>query len=392
MDLSFALFSLSENEKFTIEAMLDKKEEGMGGARATRVLVMPTHNIDEDGCLNGFAYQGADTLHVGGAPFSRSMFHGLAICECITDSKDVARLIEKPEECTKALRLLYDSLAEQREGPAASVSEAKFSCIPCDVNGLGGHIAGSIPMRRAVDNKDWALDPPRMMGVFQAHIRNPGGARRHAIFVACDGGCDAASNEYYNMMLDLNTGATLAEAVTCEETWWLQKACARARNRILFLTCEALGLSPQTTTTDTHAHVPHTVAVPVCETLRHDISRNDSGSVQILNHAIDTTRVKNGMLCTMHPSEGIWLFGGAQRPAVNNTFGGMFGDKRKCGYFPTHSFATESKEHPGITVASSSGKKRYIHFNNEFLQHLQSMGWLRDYGICELIPIATVTA
>jgi hypothetical protein len=52
---------------------------------------------------------------------------------------------------------------------------------------------------------------------------------------------------------------------------------------------------------------------PVCETLTHDISRVRDNAVQILNHAVDTTRVQNGIIVKMHPAEGLWLFRGAPR-------------------------------------------------------------------------------
>ncbi len=41
---------------------------------------------------------------------------------------------------------------------------------------------------------------------------------------------------------------------------------------------------------------------------------------------------------------------------------------------------------------SGAARRRYLHFNNSFLQHLQAMGWDRDYGIVELVPIAVVHA
>ena len=73
-----------------------------------------------------------------------------------------------------------------------------------------------------------------------------------------------------------------------------------------------------------------------------------------------------------------------------NTFGSMFGDHSVCGAFPTHSFATDDKRHAGITVGSGADRKRYIHFNNRFMQNLQDMGWERDYGVVECVPIAVV--
>ena len=37
-------------------------------------------------------------------------------------------------------------------------------------------------------------------------------------------------------------------------------------------------------------------------------SRQRDGKITILSKCTDTTRVQNGVLCSMHPSEGFWLF------------------------------------------------------------------------------------
>ncbi len=60
--------------------------------------------------------------------------------------------------------------------------------------------------------------------------------------------------------------------------------------------------------------------------------------------------------------------------------------------FPTHTFETNDKNRPGIINGVGAARRRFLHFNNVFMQHLQSMGWDRDYGVVELIPIAVVHA
>eukprot|EP00961_Rhodomonas_salina_P012209 164477-Rhodomonas_salina.1 len=94
---------------------------------------------------------------------------------------------------------------------------------------------------------------------------------------------------------------------------------------------EALQLRPRASVVDTHSMESNRIVTPVCETLRHDLQRNQDGSVLILNHAVDTTKVKNGIIVKMHESEGLWLFRGAPRPNASNAFGGMFGDAQRCG-------------------------------------------------------------
>ncbi len=160
--------------------------------------------------------------------------------------------------------------------------------------------------------------------------------------------------------------ATLNEVPDCEETWWLRKASSRARARIMYMVrtlclrwplctsdaafgqaAVALGLTPRGIVDDVHSQDGCKIMTPVCETLTHDVSRVrenqvppttpreharapvtlGASQVQILNHAVDTTRVQNGIVVKMHPTEGMWVFRGATRVTTgNNVFGGMFGD------------------------------------------------------------------
>eukprot|EP00961_Rhodomonas_salina_P092010 1238091-Rhodomonas_salina.1 len=60
----------------------------------------------------------------------------------------------------------------------------------------------------------------------------------------------------------------------------------------------------------------------------------------------------------MHPSEGLWLFRGAPRANGGNAFGGMFGDIKVCGAFPTHMFETESKQHAAMVCGSGAQRRR----------------------------------
>ena len=37
-------------------------------------------------------------------------------------------------------------------------------------------------------------------------------------------------------------------------------------------------------------------------------NRQRDGNVTVLSKCMDTTRIRNGVVCSMHPSEGFWLF------------------------------------------------------------------------------------
>eukprot|EP00961_Rhodomonas_salina_P283111 3826139-Rhodomonas_salina.1 len=279
VDRRFALYDVDDDELRTCTQITENAADG------SRITLMPTHHVDKHGRLNGFRLLAANSCHTGGGPFSQEMFFGIGVCEVLAPAQDVARLISTADACRAQLL----QLVEQIRADADSKGAASFKCIPQDIQGVHRGAATTSHVlsqaRRAVDNRDWAPEEPTMLGVYQGHVRNSSGERRHAIFIACEGGCVKAANEYYNMMLDLGEDATLAEAVECEETWWLQKACSRARNRIMFQAAEALGLRPKASVVDTHSLHSHRIVTPVCETLRHDLQRCSGNTAQILNHA-----------------------------------------------------------------------------------------------------------
>lgn len=385
IDHSFQLFPPSEDEESTARYITQRLKV------PAQMTIVPTHHINDMGEFTGFHLAANKSCFVGDAPFNQQMFFGLSACACQTTDAEMAKILADRDGYQRRL----DRLIESINGDLLNGAKpASFECIPFDTHGTCTDNIESTRIkstwRKGVDNAAWALEPPKMLGVFHGYIRLPSGERSSRLFVVCDSGCQNACVEYYNMMLDLGADATLEEAVHCEETWWLQKACSRARNRLIFLTCEALGLAPQQSMTDIHSHDGCKVAVPVCETLRHDFYMNRAQQVVFLNSCVDTTRVQNGILCKMHETEGVWVFRGAPRANSNSMFGGMFGARNRVSVFPMETYETNSRAVPSISCATGRGRKQYLHFNNDFIQNLTMSGWERDYGITELVPIAVV--
>jgi hypothetical protein len=143
---------------------------------------------------------------------------------------------------------------------------------------------------------------------------------------------------------------------------------------------------------DIHAYDPTSLAVLTSDTLEHDMSCIPGTRVAVHNMCTDTTRHMNGIVANMHPSEGVWLFRGAQR---NTSYGGMFGDHGVCGAFPTS--APQVKRQQSITVQDAHTvvrmhsqpvkKAQYMCFDEAYFKTLESMQWNRDNGYIELVPI-----
>lgn len=385
IDTSVQLFPLSEDEESTSQHILHCLKTN------AKMTILPTHNVNEMGQFSGFKLVASSQCHVSNAPFNEEMFCGLAACMCQTSDNDVARILGNRDEYKAKLLDLINSIDDTL---ANGSKPASFSCIPSEVNGISmtnntvTHIKST--WRKGVDSEQWALEKPKMLGVYHGYIRLPSGEKQAKLFVVCDGGCNTACVEYYNMMLDLGKTATLSEAARCEETWWLRKACSRARNRLLYLACEALSLVPQQSITDVHSHDPVKIAAPICETLRYDFFQTNDDHVTFLNCCVDTTRIQNGILCKMHNTEGLWVFKGAPRSNSNSFFGGMFGRKDHLSVFPMQTNEITNKKMPKISSMVDGKLKHFLHFNNDFLQNLTKTGWDRDYGIVELVPVVDI--
>jgi hypothetical protein len=172
------------------------------------------------------------------------------------------------------------------------------------------------------------------------------------------------------------------------------------------------------------------LAVPTIDTVTHDMhadvgegSRAGSGSVHLFDGCVDVGDIRNGVLCSMHPSEGFWIFRGQQHRANGtNQYGIGWGTQegRAAAAIPTavtklkKSSAKDREQPPhAIAVTNDSASivriamvervdpatgmeippKRerdamYQFFDQAYLANLeQSMGWPRDRGAVECIPI-----
>lgn len=60
---------------------------------------------------------------------------------------------------------------------------------------------------------------------------------------------------------------------------------------------------------DVQAHLGgEELATYTSDTVEHDILPHGDGRVAVYNLCTDTTRHMNGVVTSMHPSEGVWLF------------------------------------------------------------------------------------
>lgn len=405
---SYGLHALHPDEEATLAVLRPS-------ARSLRLL--PTHCINEQSELEGFAMS-VDERALGEVlPVNHSMFMGHSLFECRMRgggliNRDVVRLMGAGEEANSAaLASLVRRIRDQSQG-----KEASFECAPDNADaviGLQGahtHVSRSLG-RRAVDSVRWYAEAPSVSGLYHAMVRGfQKDTRQHKLFIGVSGGCPTCCDRFYNLMLDVGHEWTCREVAMSEEVWWLRKACQRARCMVARQIADEFGLEIATQR-DVHGYDSWPIGVPTVDTTEFDLVHNEgAGVVTLYNAACDTTSIRNGVLCHMHPSEGYWLFKGSPRPSARGTsFGSMFGCADVCGVFPTrapcyrpgfgspsHVFGYDAPcvrrlDAPPRAKGTDGGTVHQC-FDEAFMRNLEVMGWNRDHGVVELVPIAVCVA
>jgi hypothetical protein len=326
-------------------------------------------------------YTSADKL-----PIVRNMFHGTTVVQCNMDEQDILKLMSQPEiNKQKMLEFLQDI--------DTNCVPAKLECIPENASALTSSGTIHATGMKSVDSQHWSPEIPERIGIYHAYVRGYNrDVRTHRLFIACSGGLNRACDAFCNLVIDVGKHWTMHDVMVSEEAWWLKKACQRSRCKLIKQLADKFNIDV-THIEDIQAYNPSYMAIPTSDTLEHDISLLSNGRIAVYNMCIDTTKNMNGMVCNMHPSEGVWLFRGASRGAC---FGSMYGDHSTCGVFPVKFPLIHKKHQNSITVQDSNcivrlhskpSKENYMCCDENYFKNLEKMQWNRDNGYAELIPI-----
>ena len=383
----FELHPLSGDEGATCASMVEREA-------SARLLVMPTHHVDEFGDLTGFRFDCDASAPGSCLPVSRRMFFGHTLAECLDGEGSILRLMSDGAENRGRMGRFLEGVERGCAGRSALLD-----CVPDNsdaLSGSGGLLQGTD--LRTVDCKVWSPEVPASIGVYHAYLRGYNrDVRAHKMFIACSGGLEKASDEFCNLLIDVGRKWTAQEVAVSEEAWWLRRACYRGRCRLIRSLADAFGLRVQGIQ-DIQAREPVGMAISCTDTLEHDLYHHGgSGVVSVFNGCADTTRPFNGLLARMHPLEGAWLFRGASR---SGGFGSTFGSRRVCGAFPVTQPVVQRGGSVLVPTAADSvvrlrsesvvGKQprqSVMCFDEAYFRTLERMQWNRDNGFVELMPI-----
>ena len=378
--------ALVPDEQATIDTMTQNAEA---------IDLLPTHCINSKNEMQGFRLKVCADAKGSALCVNRTMFFGHSLFECYSAdniiNQDVVRLMGRDNVAD--MQELMDSFNHREV--------ATLGCIPQNTDALMSSDLMSVNVsyasgRRYVDSKPWRPDQPLRMGLYHAMVRGyQKDNRQHKLFVAVSGGCSKCCDMFYNLLMDVGDQWTAKEVFDSEEVWWLRKACQRARCMVASQVAQKFGLTIQEYN-DTHSYNTQKIAVPTVDTIEHNIVSSD-GYVSITNHCSEVSLHQNGLLCAMHPVEGYWLFRGNTRSSTKVT---NFGSLHSCnfGVFPTNAprykIGYGSPSYVGghdnrLIVRSAPVSKDHVYqcFDEHFLRTLSDMGWNRDHGVVELMPI-----
>lgn len=422
IDIQYCLHPLSPDECDIYSSLVEYPD--------CHITAMPNHCINSNGDAEGFVYRCDSGEPATRLPVCRDMFFRHSMVECFAEDQHILSLLLRPQRVLEKLVNVVQRIHEESRG-----CEATFDCMPENDDGRadawgGQNFAssniGSYLSQRTADCRDWKPEMPRMAGIFHAYIKDfRRSTRTHKMFLVVTGGCRLASDIFFNLFTDAQGHVTCGELVDSQEAWYLNNTSQRSNAKILHAIAKEFNFSIPVMQDTNSYHDNAEIANCCTETMLHSMHRSQKGGqVIITNGCTDPRLSSNGVLCSMHPTEGVWLFRG---PAVTKNemmnYGGTFGHSNTLSPlgFPTctssssDNYSFKYKAPTGSAVeriqialshlADSSVVARldsdarrmppqeqckHVCIDEAFMKKLGMLQWNRDHGVVELIPIAVV--
>jgi hypothetical protein len=191
---AFALHPLTPDERNTCQSMLQHE--------SARMLVMPTHHINELGDMMGFRYTvGAHAL-ANVLPLVRTMFHGHTLVECQTGTEQILAMMSNP-------RLNRERMLAFLRGVRADCVPATLDCVP---ENHSSHTERGVLQAQGLltmDSTHWTPELPERIGIYHAYVRGFNrDVRTHRLFIVCTGGTSRACDEFCNLAIDIGKHST----------------------------------------------------------------------------------------------------------------------------------------------------------------------------------------
>jgi hypothetical protein len=213
---------------------VDAAHNSVAGSKHTKITLIPNHCLNMEGELEGFVFECSADDSATVFPLSKSTFSTIAIYECRQHNASAYQELMMNMAATKAKlnKIMYMIQSTQHQ-----IDHLKLDCMP----DMELSIESPYFFK---DQRSWCENTPCKNGIYHCFMRTTAkNTREHKIFIVVSGYCRHASEELYNMWLDVRHDITVRQFVTCAELDWLRKATIRHHSRLAARVAQALDMN-----------------------------------------------------------------------------------------------------------------------------------------------------
>ena len=401
----------------------------------TKIVPMPNHGLNKEGELQGFMFMAHVDDKASVLPINNRMCDSTSIYECRMKTKhgspfnqDILKIVNNIEKYRQALQEFVDVIR------ASDIQTANFDCIPdrkSDLNELESEEAVELSFAQEGDAREWSVTTPRKVGLHHAYCNTGDIAyREHKLFIVVSGSLTQACESLHNLWLDTKNDISCLDFVNSEELNWLRHTTQRNHNRIASDLAEIFDLDVDRVSDTDSVQKGRCMLVPTTSTIQSDVVYcPHSKMVKMTDDACLPENSKNGIVFEMYSSEGFWLFQGPRDNSTYNPYRAEFWFTGNESCFPTKTrklhnmfdvnkstdiinissisnittiFAsdtgtapeesTKSLEQNEDDIENENGKQtlnvsRFLRISENFMQVMQNLGFNRNDGITNLMPL-----
>lgn len=389
LDVKEALSGLNMEERDACHNVLKSSQH-------TLLKLMPNHHIDQSGELGGFMFVADMSEMAGVMPINKRMFDLTSLYECSAVENHDGSFHPDALRIINDLSTYREKLAEYIQTLSnADISPAGFDCMNDSQETQG------LP-----DQRTWRESVPNTVGLYHGFLRsNTKDRREHKLFIVISGCLHHACEEFQNLWHDCRAHHTCKEVLQSEEVQWLRAATHRNHNRVASAIAECCDLTVKRVMDTDDPTSEQLMVLPTTYSYKTDCALDlRQQKARVVDGGCFLDNDCNGVLFEMYPSEGFWLFQGPRDLSdYHNRYGTQFNYNKTFPCFPTKTVQYHTRFpvrdlRTSVRVHTSSSASAIVNRENrdaedhlcpdeKFMQQLEKLGFNRNDGVLNLMPI-----
>ena len=391
VNTQFVQRSLTEREKDACKSCVSR-------SKYSKLTLLPNHSINLTGELTGFKFECSKFDKANVLPLTRESFSTTVVYECSYSHDN---------------RLPYLTLASDVSASASCLRTVIREIQHNDTKSLKMSVMPDSSLNTFQDAHDWTPSVPCKVGLYHCFMRTHAHqTREHKVFIIVSGYVRYAAEELYNLWLDTNDHISAQEFCESAEVVWLRKVTVRHHNRVAAKIASAFKLAGREIVDMEAVGTTVPMLLPTTYTVSNDIL-NANDQVVLTSQGAYLPTHTTGVLFDCCSSEGFWVFAGPQNTSASNLFGSNFRVLNSNQVFPTCTVKYHEQYRPStdtnvialqhdkrsigikrqsqVTICGDTARKftHYLFPHVKFVELLEHLGFDRNNGIVNLMPIVT---